>query len=67
MTLGQALELLRQFSTVPISVDVDALEELGVTLHESVHVKLANATVGKTLEAILGPTRLTYVVEDAQV
>ena len=67
MSLGQAVELLMAMSTVPISFDPDAMQELGVTLRDSVSVQLSQTTVGKALEAIVAARKLAYVIENGQV
>lgn len=65
--LIQAVELLMAMSTVPISFDPDAMQELGATLHDPVTVKLSQTTVGKALEAIVSSRKLAHVIDNGQV
>ena len=65
--LVQAVDLLRSMSTLPISFDPDALQELGVSLHDGVAIKLSATTVGDALDAIVSQRKLAYVVQGGQV
>ena len=65
--LGQAVGDLAAMSTLPVAFDPDALQELGVTLHDPVTIKLADTTVGKALEAIAASCKLACVAETGQV
>lgn len=65
--LADALKLLSQMSTLPITFDLDAMAELGVTIRDPVAVQVSDATTGKVLEAVLSNRGLTYVVEDDQI
>ena len=65
--LGDAVELLAQMSTLPITFDLDAMIELGVTIHVPVTVELSDATLGEILEAVLAGQGLTYVVDRGQI
>jgi hypothetical protein len=65
--LGQAVETIAGMSTLPISFDPDALQELGVTLRDPVTVTLTGSTVGKALAAIAASRKLVVVVEEGQV
>lgn len=61
-TLSGLIELLSQISTVPISLDIEALSAAGVKPDARVAVKLANATVGEVLSAAIEPYDLRYVI-----
>lgn len=65
--LGKAIELLESFSTLRITLDLDEMEQLGVTLQDPVKVKLAGTTVGQVLEAALAQHGLVHVVEGSNV
>jgi hypothetical protein len=67
MPLVQAIDVLRSMSTLPISFDPDALQELGVSLRDSASVKLSATTVGDALDAIVSRQNLAFVVQDGQV
>jgi hypothetical protein len=58
---------LSAMSTVPITFDPDALEQLGVSLRDPVTVGLAETTVGDALKAVLNPRKLDFVEQDGQL
>ncbi len=64
--LGEAVELLTSMSTVPITIDPDALVEAGVSLRDPVSLDLTATTVGKVLETMLAGRKLTCVVENGR-
>jgi len=59
--------VLAGMSTVPISFDPEAIEQLGVSLHDPVTVELSGATVGQVLQKVLSSRGLAAVVENGQV
>lgn len=61
-TLSGLIELLSQISTVPITLDIEALSAAGVKPDARVAIKLANATVGEVLSAAIEPYDLRYVI-----
>jgi hypothetical protein len=63
----EALELVGTLGTLPISLDPDALEQLGFTPRDPVRLSLTGATLGEILEAIAASRGLLPVVEDGQV
>jgi len=65
--LVDALKLLSEMSTLPITFDLDAMAALGVTIRDPVAVQVSDATTAKVLEAVLSSRGLTYVVEDDQI
>jgi hypothetical protein len=65
--LGDAVELLAELSNVPITFDLDAMAQLGVSVQDPVTVELSGATVGEILEATLADRGLTYVVDRGQI
>ncbi len=65
--LGDAVELVAQLSALPITFDLDAMIELGVTIHDPVTVELSDATLGEVVEAVLAARGLTYVVDRGQI
>jgi len=65
--LRQAVGTLSQMSGLAVSFDLEAVEQLGVGLHEPVTVEVAEATVGEVLEAVLAARGLAYVVERSQI
>ena len=67
MPLADAVQFVSAMSTLPVSFDPDALEELGVSLHDPISIEVANSTVGKTLEAIAAKRSMTSLVENGQI
>ncbi len=65
--LGEAIDTLSAMSTIPITVDPDALLAAGVSLRDPVSVHLTATTVGKALEAILASRKLSFLAEDGRV
>ncbi|MCC7084659.1 MAG: hypothetical protein IT427_06600 [Pirellulales bacterium] len=60
LPLNQFLELLSNLSAVPISFDLDALEQLGHTPTEPITLQLNYKTLAEVLDAALGPKGLGY-------
>ena len=67
MPLADAVQLISAMSALPVSFDPDAMEELGVSLHDPISIKVANTTAGKTLEEIAAKRSMTPVVENGQI
>ena len=65
--LLRAVEVLCSLSTLPISIDTDALAELDVGLDDAVSVDLQNTTVAEVLAKIAESRGLACVVEKTQV
>jgi hypothetical protein len=65
--LAEAVDLLAGLSTLPISFDPEAMQQLGVTLHDPVTVELSSATVGQVLGKVAASRGLAAVVEDGQL
>ncbi|MGO9111620.1 MAG: hypothetical protein ACLP9L_20540, partial [Thermoguttaceae bacterium] len=67
MPLADAVQVVSSISNLPVSFDPDAMEELGVSLHDLISIEVSDTTVGKTLEAIAAQRNMTLVVENGQV
>jgi len=67
MPLADAVQLIAAMGPLPVSFDPDAMEELGVSLHDPVSIDVANATVGSALEAIAEKRSMTPVVENGLI
>jgi len=67
MPLGKACDLLSSISSVPITLDVDAMRQLEVMSHDAVSLHLTATTAGKALQMIATENRLTMTVEAGQV
>jgi hypothetical protein len=65
--LARALDLLGTISTLPISLDPDALRQVGATPHDHVSVKLDSATVEQALQAIAAERGLAVSIDNDQV
>jgi hypothetical protein len=63
MPLHQLLDMLGEMSAVPISLDLDALEQLNRSPTTPVPVQIKDKTVAETLDAILAPQGLGYDLE----
>ena len=62
-TLADFLAVISRLTTVPITIDLDALAWARVNLDTPVSVKLEDATIEEILAAALGSIRLSTVVE----
>ncbi len=67
MPLGDAIDLLSAMSTLPITVDPDALLAAGVSPGDRVSVHLADATVGQILDKLLSSRKLSFIAEAGRV
>lgn len=67
MPLADAVDLLAELSDLPITLDPEALERLGVRLDDAVAVELSDATLAEILAAVAAEAGLALVVEDGQV
>jgi len=65
--LVDAIDLVSQVSTLRITLDLEAMAQLGVTIGDPVTVQATDATIGEILEAIVASRGLAYVVEDNHV
>ncbi len=65
--LARAIDLLSTLSTVPITLDADALAKLGVSPRDRVSSRLQATTVGAAIKAIAAERGLTARVEGDQV
>ncbi len=67
MPLWHYLDMLAELSTVPITLDAEALEDLGQSPAAPVEVKLEKTTIGSALTAALEPVKLGYQIRDGQL
>ncbi|MEN6405933.1 MAG: hypothetical protein ABFC77_05620 [Thermoguttaceae bacterium] len=65
--LRQAVDWLSALGAMPISIDLDALQSLGVGLDDPVSVDLQSTTLGKALGAIASQRGLAIDVESNRV
>jgi hypothetical protein len=61
------LELISAMSTVPITLDVDAILDLGQSAASPIQLHLADASVADVLQTALEPLRLGYQLRDGQL
>jgi hypothetical protein len=67
MPLADAVQVVSAIGNLPVSFDPDAMEELGVSLHDLISITVSATTVGKALEAIAAQRNMTPIVEEGQV
>ena len=65
--LNKAFDLLASLSSLSVTLDLNAMLELGVSPRDTVSVRLTSTTVGQALQAIAGKYRLAPTVESGQV
>jgi len=66
-TLGDFLQFMSELSTIPITIQPEALQQARVTVDTEIAVRKTNATVGKILKEVLATQRLAYEVVDGQL
>jgi hypothetical protein len=67
MPLGDAVRLVAAVGSLPVTFDPDALEELGISLHDPITVESADGKVGPLLDKIAAARGLERTVENGQV
>ena len=67
MPLVKAVDLLATVSTTPITLDADAMLQLGVTPHDPISLRLDSTTVGDALQAAVAEHGLAAIVDGGQV
>nr|MCU0875774.1 hypothetical protein [Pirellulaceae bacterium] len=65
--LKNFLRFVMNFSTIPISLDPDALALVRVTPRTKINVRKADATIDHLLAAALGPLQLAHLAVDQQL
>jgi hypothetical protein len=61
------LELMSSMSTIPITLDADAVRDMGQSAIAPVQLHLNDATVGEVLQTPLEALRLSYQLRDGQL
>ncbi len=67
MPLWAYFDLVSELSSIPITLDAEAVTELGQSASVPVRVKLGETTVAGALDAVLEPLHLGYQVHDGQL
>ena len=67
LPLDEVVKTVSEMSSVPVSFDPDALEELRVSLHDPISIDVPKTTIGKALEAIAAKRRMAVGVENGQI
>jgi hypothetical protein len=68
MPLGEAVQIVATIGNLPVSFDPDAMQELGVSLHDVISLdETAKTTAGKALEAIAASRGMTTLLENGQI
>src|SRR5262249_59678809 len=65
--LLQALRIVSQISTLPVTIDLDAFPEGNLDLSARVSLKMRDTSVSDILTPLLAQQRLVFVVEEDQV
>ncbi|MEX2118383.1 MAG: DUF1559 domain-containing protein [Pirellulales bacterium] len=65
--LSDVVDLLRQLSTLPITLDLEGLLDAGVGPDDKVSIRMTEATIGQILDAVLQERGLGYVVVEGQL
>jgi hypothetical protein len=66
-TLSDAIDVLSQLSTIPMTLDADALSAAGVEPDAQVSLSMTNTTVGEVLDAALQQYELKYIAVGNQI
>jgi hypothetical protein len=66
-SLDDFLEMVSAMSTVPVTLDADAVHDLGQAVTAKVQLHLSDAGVAEILQAALEPLRLGYQVRSGQL
>jgi hypothetical protein len=67
MPLAKAIDLLAAMGVLPITIDADAMTQLGVAPRDPISLRLSSTTLGKALEAAAAQKGLAVAVENGQV
>lgn len=67
LPLARAVDLLADVSTVPITLDPDAMRQLGVTPRDPISLQLDSTTIGQALQAVAAKRGLAVTVDNGQV
>jgi hypothetical protein len=67
ISLAGFCDFLSQLSTIPITIDVDALALAGRRVNDLVTIDAQDTTVGAALDTVLAPRGLAYVVRNEQL
>jgi hypothetical protein len=67
MPLVDAVDFVSDLSGLPVTFDPEAMQELGLALHDPVTVQRSGDTIGRILEATVSELGLAVVVENNQV
>jgi len=65
--LADLCDFLTDLSTIPITIDVDALATAGIAVDEPLAVHKSDTTVGELLTSVLDEHGLIYVIEGQQL
>jgi hypothetical protein len=65
--LARVFDVLATMSTVPITLDPDALRQVGATPHDRISLKLDTATVEQVLQAVAAQRGLAVTIDNGQV
>jgi hypothetical protein len=63
----RAVELLAAMSTMPITLDAEAMRQLGVAPRDPITLQLASATISEALQTVAAQRGMAVVIEGGQV
>ena len=67
LPLARAVDLLAAVSTLPITLDPDAMRQLGVSPRDPISLRLDATTIGEALQAVAAKRGLAVTVDNGQV
>ena len=67
LPLARAVDLLAAVSTLPITLDPDAMRQLGVSPRDPISLRLDSTTIGQALQAVAAKRGLAVTVDNGQV
>jgi hypothetical protein len=67
MPLADAVQLLAAMGSMPITLDPEAMRQLGVTARDPISLRLDTTTVGKALQEAVSQRGLAVTADDGQV
>ncbi len=62
LPISEVANLIQQQNDIPLSVDTNALEEIGISLDEPITFTAADQTLRSVLKRVLSPLDLTYTI-----
>lgn len=67
MALVDFADFVRDLTTIPVTLDIDALAEVGITADSKIDLRLSRASASEILDAAVAQIGAAYLVESAGV